>query len=98
MNSTFDDIRPYRDEEISAAMSRIASDPMFPVLASYVFPDKSVDEARELVRSLDSIDDFQAKVMYVANQRIIENTIEELMYDGLDNIDRESRYISCVSA
>lgn len=93
MNSTFDDIRPYRDEEISAAMSRIASDPMFPVLASYVFPDKSVDEARELVRSLDSIDDFQAKVMYVANQRIIENTIEELMYDGLDNIDRESRYI-----
>ena len=39
---TFDDIRPYRDEEIPAAMDRIAGSGSFPLLASYVFPDKSL--------------------------------------------------------
>jgi hypothetical protein len=37
--SKFDDIRPYYDEEIPAAMQRIASSTSFPLLASYVFPE-----------------------------------------------------------
>ena len=38
-NPKFDDIRPYYEEEIPAAMQRIAHSDAFPLLASFVFPD-----------------------------------------------------------
>ena len=37
-NSKFDDIRPYYEDEIPAAMQRIADSDVFPLLASYVYP------------------------------------------------------------
>ena len=93
MNDMFDDIRPYYDSEIPAAMSRIADAPMFPVLASYVFPEKSLEEVSELVRSLDNTYEFQSRIMYLANRKIIENTIDEFTYGGLENVDRNARYV-----
>lgn len=32
----FDDIRPYYDSEFNAAIKRIASDPLFPVISRFV--------------------------------------------------------------
>lgn len=37
-NPKFDDIRPYYEEEIPAAMQRIADSDVFPLLASFVYP------------------------------------------------------------
>ena len=54
MNDMFDDIRPYYDSEIPAAMKRIADAPLFPVLASFVFPDRPLEEVRDLVRSFSN--------------------------------------------
>ena len=43
MNSElFDDIRPFRNDEIPEAMSRIASSEQFPLLASYVYPHADI--------------------------------------------------------
>ena len=58
-NNIFDDIRPYYDSEISAAMSRIVESPYFPKLASYVFPGSSIDEIKHMISSIDNISDFQ---------------------------------------
>lgn len=93
MNDMFDDIRPYYDSEIPAAMTRIADAPLFPVLASFVFPDKPMEEVREMVRSLTSTAEFQSEVMYHANRKIIGNSIDEFTYGGLENIDRDRRYV-----
>lgn len=83
----FDDIRPYNDSEINAAMNRIAADPLFPLLSSYVFPDRSTEDVMQLIKSISTIHDFQMKVMFAANKRIISNSITELSYSGLENID-----------
>ena len=93
MNNSFDDIRPYRNDEIAEAMHRIAGNNMLPVLAGFVFPEKTLDEVRDLLRSIDNIYDFQSKVMYVANRRIIENSIAEFTFSGLEHIDKEARYV-----
>ena len=47
----FDDIRPYRDDEIPAAMQRIVSDPLFPQVAQYVYPDRTLQEVRDIMLS-----------------------------------------------
>ena len=60
----YSDIRPYYDNEIPQAMSRISENSMFPVLASYVFPDKPTEQVRDMVSSISTIADFQRKVMW----------------------------------
>lgn len=89
----FEDIRPYKDNEISAAMSRIAENPSFSQLSSFVFPHRAVDEIKEMVLAIDNIYDFQKNVMYKVNQRIIEETITELTYSGIERINPEVSYL-----
>ena len=89
----FEDIRPYYDSEISAAMSRIAESPYFPQLASFVFPGSSIDESKDMILSIDNIYDFQYKVMHQANLRIIEESITDFTYSGIDLIDRDKQYL-----
>ena len=49
MLSKYEGMRPYRDSEIPAAMKRIAESEAFPFLASFTFPDRSLDEVKALL-------------------------------------------------
>ena len=93
MNNTFDDIRPYYDNEIHDAMLRIVQNPLFPKLASFALPDKTLEDAVQLVSSIDNINDFQMKVMYRAHRRIIEESMSSISYSGLDNVDPSKQYL-----
>lgn len=89
----FEDIRPYRDEEIPAAMQRIAASPFFPLIAEFVFPESTVEQARSLVAGLTTTDEFQHKVMYFANKQIINRTIDEFSVGGMERLDTAERYL-----
>ncbi len=93
MTNNFDDIRPYFQEEIPAAMQRIASSDGFPIIASYVFPDRSVQEVREEVRSIQTIEEFQSKVMKEFNAQVIKRSITQFTFEGLGHIDHDVPYL-----
>lgn len=93
MMENFDDIRPYYEHEIAAAMQRIAANPMFPQLASFVFPDKDVEEMRQMVSGLTTVADFQHKVMNEFNHQVIRRSIQDFSFDGLNHIDRKGAYL-----
>ena len=82
----FGEIRPYTDDEISAAMDRIAGSTSFPLLASYVFPDRNIDEVRSEVRSYKTIHDFQMGIMYWANRKIIKDSTASFTCGGMENV------------
>ena len=86
MTLDFSEIRPYTDDEIPAAMNRIASSTSFPLLASYVFPDRNIDDVRREVRSYKSILDFQMGIMYWANRRIIQDSTVSFTCGGMENV------------
>lgn len=86
MTLDFSEIRPYTDDEIPAAMNRIASSTSFPLLASYVFPDRNIDDVRREVRSYKSIHDFQMGIMYWANRRIIQDSTVSFTCGGMENV------------
>ncbi len=92
-SSIFDDIRPYYESEIPAAMQRIADDHLFPMLASYVYPQRSVDEVRERLRGISTIADFQAEMMKAFNDQVIERSISDYSYDGLQFIKKSKSYL-----
>ena len=91
--SMFDDIRPYRDDEIPAAMQRIAADKSFPLLASFLFPELTVEQVREKICAFRSIYDFQYGAMAPFNRRIIEGTIREFTLGGAEKLDPSKNYL-----
>ena len=93
ITSEFDDIRPYNDEEIPSAMRRIAASTAFPVLASWIFPGRDLEDVRSMVLSFKTIKDFQYGVMIPVNRQIIERSITELTFRGFEKLNPDMQYL-----
>jgi 1-acyl-sn-glycerol-3-phosphate acyltransferase len=92
-NEIFDDLRPYYDEEIPAAMERIASSEYFSALALFIYPGINVDEVRRGIRSHSTIRDFQLNTMKDVNEQVISRSIRNFTYEGIDALDKNERYL-----
>lgn len=89
----FEEIRPYTDEEIPAAMQRIAGSELFPLIASYVFPGRDIEKVRSHIASIDSIRRFQKEIMTVVNEQVIRRSIDAFTYNGLEHLDPDRIYL-----
>lgn len=89
----FDDIRPYYDSEIPAAMQRIADNVSFPLLASYVYPKDNIETIREQIRNYRTVRDFQLEVMRCVNEQVIVRSTDGLTYGGIEKLDPNKRYL-----
>lgn len=92
-NPKFDDIRPYYEEEIPAAMQRIAESASFPLLASYVYPDRNIEEVRNQIRAYKTIRDFQLEVMRCVNEQVISRSTTGFTYSGIDKLSPQNKYL-----
>ena len=88
-----DDIRPYLDAEVNDALEKGLNHPMIQALLQFTFPDKSWDEISELVRSCNSIQDFQSKVIYRSVRTVIEKSSEGFTTSGFDKLDPNQAYL-----
>lgn len=90
----FDDIRPYYQSEIPAAMKRIAASDAFMMIASYVFPGEDLREMRKRVAALQTIEEFQQQVMVPFNEQVIARSITEFTCNGIaEYIDPAQSYL-----
>lgn len=89
----FDDIRPYYDEEIPAAMGRIAKSVSFPLIASYIYPDEPVEDVRKRIASFKTIREFQTETMRMVNERVIENSITDFSCSGVERLSPDKSYL-----
>ena len=93
MQDNYDDIRPYNDEEIPAALERIVNDPFFIPAMNFAFPDADMDRVAEVMRSCKTADDMQQRIMFSVIKRIIDSTIDNFTYSGIENISRDKGYL-----
>ena len=93
MTPNFDDIRPFYDSEIPAAMQRIADSEHFPLLAQYVYPGQNIDSVRQLMRQFTNIRDFQLEVMRCVTEQVIARSITSFSYNGLERLNPSQRYL-----
>lgn len=89
----FDDIRPYYDEEIPAAMKRIAESGSFPLLASYIYPGEEIDDVRKRIAAYPDTHAFQHQTMYFVNKQIIERSIDRFTCTGIDKLSADGSYL-----
>ncbi|MFA6769593.1 MAG: 1-acyl-sn-glycerol-3-phosphate acyltransferase [Bacteroidales bacterium] len=87
----FKDIRPYTGEEEAPALARIAANPILKDISAFLFPNESPKMLKDLIYSLNSVDEFQSKVMLHAIQKIVSDTAKELTYSGQEKISENRR-------
>lgn len=93
MTDIFADIRPYGDKEIPEAMKRIVESVYFPIVADYIYKGEDIEKVKQLFLSLQTIEQFQHKVMYDAYSVICRQTIDSLSCSGFERIDKSKGYL-----
>lgn len=85
-NSEFNDIAPFGDEDASAGLSKVANHPAVPWVSKYIFPNQPETYLRDILRSIKTVDQFQSMVMSKAVEWVIQTTVKEFSYDGLEKL------------
>ena len=86
-------LRPYTDEQIPAAMQRIAAHRYFPDVAAMIFPGITPAEAIRKVLEVKTVHQFQMEWMYAFNKRVIDSTMESFTYHFSPGIRPDVGYL-----
>ena len=89
----FDDIRPYLDSEIPAAMQRIVSDKYFPLVCDFLFPGKPVQGIAATMGSCRTAEEFQRRIMYDTIYAIVHKTTDGLTVSGMERLAPDKNYL-----
>ena len=90
---SFEDIRPYYDEEVPAAIADLIADAQLKPFFSNLFPIFKFDRFTRQLKSVKSIYDFQSVFAYQALKYIIKNSIRKFTVSGIDNLNTENSYL-----
>jgi 1-acyl-sn-glycerol-3-phosphate acyltransferase len=102
--TTFDDIRPFRDEEVPAVIQRLQHSEalihiliqlQFPIVSRYI--DKPLVQLMRrrmasVLRGVKTVADFQRLMMHFV-QHVIEKSMTEFTWSGLDQLDAGQSYV-----
>ncbi len=90
-NQIFENLRPYNETEIPAAIERVISDPILPFIVKYLFPNIKIEDFRERLRAIKSVKQFQLEIMMPAIEAIVNKTITKLSFSGLENLSNQRK-------
>ncbi len=92
--SEFSNISPYSDAEASEALNKLADYPVVAIASKHFFPTESPDYLKNLLKSINTIDEFQILVMQKLVRWVIDHTARNFSYDGVANIDPSKRFLA----
>lgn len=92
-DSKYDDIRPYRDNELQGVLDRMLGSKLADILISTVFPSAPVDLIKRQLKELQTINEFQGKVVNRALQGILAKTSSGLTKSGGEHLDTGQSYL-----
>lgn len=93
MNTDFDSIRCYKDDEVHDALDRLCSEKQFMKVVSTVYPLLPKDEIRKRLSSYNTQYDFQKGFIYPFLQNLEANLTKGIDLLGIENIDSGKPYL-----
>jgi len=96
MHSThnFDDIRPYRNDELATVLARLLDDPDFnAMLKNLQRGETALAQMKEAIRSTKSIEEFQSNLVVPVINQILASSSNGLTMTGLEQLDKNKRYL-----
>ena len=92
-NKDFEDIRPYNDSEVKQVIARLVENPGLYEVLKFVYPHWSDDDVRNAVSDVATIADFQKEIAHPAMRILINRTVDNLTFSGLENIQKDQSYL-----
>ncbi len=89
----FEEIRPYHDHEINAALKRIVSVPLFDKILDFAFPDADKQAIKADLTNTHTAIDFQKKFMYPLVYSIVDKTSKGLTNEGFQQLEKDKAYL-----
>ncbi len=90
----FDDIRPYRDEEVPAVMERLHSDPVFQkVLTNLYHEEPRIAQVKAALLQTKTVESFQTTFMVPFLENILNTSSRGMTIGGLENLEPDKSYI-----
>ena len=89
----FDEIRPYRDEEVNAALMELIENPSFKKLAALFYPEMPLDEIKGIFQGIHTLNEFQSKITYFVLKKILGGSCTGISSQGIDKLDKRNAYL-----
>ncbi|MDZ4751014.1 MAG: 1-acyl-sn-glycerol-3-phosphate acyltransferase [Flavobacteriales bacterium] len=91
--NNFDDIRPYRDDEIGEVLSRILAEPVLYKILKYIYPGLGNLVIQKMFKEIKTVEQFQSEVSGPAFKVIAQTTSAGLSFTNMESIDRDKAYV-----
>ena len=92
-DTLYTEIRPYRDVEFRQVIDRMLDSSTADLLIATVFPGMPVGDIKNALRQMNTIKEFQDKIIYKAIQGILSKTSTGFTHSGLENLDNQTAYL-----
>jgi hypothetical protein len=89
----FEEIRPYRPDEVSEVIERLLNEPSFFEMMRFVYPNFDKEDIEEMMRGITSVDDFQEEISAPAFKVIAQTTTSGLTFSNLEAIAPDEPYL-----
>lgn len=89
----FDELRPFYDSEAPGVMKRMAADPLYLQLVTYLWPGITKEEALAKAHNTKNIYDFQTGYMSHAIWSIVKSSATGLSWHGIEQLDKNKSYL-----
>jgi len=92
---SFDDIRPYRNDEFPSVLARLLEDPVFNrvLMNSLHKGELEIEMMKNAMRQVKSIEVFQDQFIVPVINQILEASSRGLTMQGLEELDKSKRYL-----
>ena len=85
----FEDIRPYKDEEVHQVLLQLTEHPRFQQLLGHFYPPAQATYILEGLQKLHSIHEFQAFFIHPGLRSIYEKTTNGITWEGYETLDAD---------
>jgi hypothetical protein len=90
----FDDIRPYRDDEMPEVMDRLVNDPVFDKALINLYKSKeAVKKVKLQLAQTNKVEDFQETFMVPYLENIIRSSTKGITIGGLEHLEKSKSYL-----
>jgi hypothetical protein len=89
----FDAIRPYNDAELKEAIERILDEPGLYKMLKWVYPGLSKTAIQQMMRSVQTIAQFQSEISGPTFKTVIQTTTSGLTFTNMDSLDKSKAYL-----
>lgn len=89
----FENIRPYNDSEYREVIQDLLTiKPLIDTVKNYL-PELSIEQIRDTLISFDGIQEFQSKMVCHIIDRLMEKSVSQFSYNGLENVSKEKSHL-----